>query len=328
VSIDRRYLGWGVFLILLGGIPLVVHQGWIDRSIVVDAWRLWPLLLIGAGVGLVLSRTPFGALGGLIVSATFGIMLGGLVATGLNFDSFGCGGAAGQAARQVADQTGTFQGQAGSVRLELDCGELDVKAVDGGGWHVVATSTGTRAPQIDTAPSGLTVRSPGDGGFPFIDSTHETWTIDVPRGPHLDLGLTINAGTGRFTLDGASVDAVQLTANAAGQTVLDLEKAEVVGRLGVTVNAGDVRIVLPAAGTTGSVTANAGSVKLCAPAGTGLRLSRSGGFAASDNFGDRGLVQVGDSWETPGYSSASARNDIRATGNMASFELDPQGGCR
>ena len=30
---------------------------------------------------------------------------------------------------------------------------------------------------------------------------------------------------------------------------------------------GDVAIVLPAAGMTGSITANAGSVKLCAPAG-------------------------------------------------------------
>ena len=55
-------------------------------------WTLWPLILIGIGVGLVLSRTRFDFVGGLIVAATFGIMVGGLLSAGVSgFGGASCG---------------------------------------------------------------------------------------------------------------------------------------------------------------------------------------------------------------------------------------------
>lgn len=329
MTIDRRYLGWGIFLILLGGIPLAVNQGWLDRSAVADAWRLWPLLLIGAGIGLVLSRTPLAALGGLIVAGTFGLILGGLLSAGISFGGLGCGGGDVNTTR-VADQTGTFDGTSAVVHLELDCGELTAKAVDGSGWRVVADSTKNEAPRIETTPSSLTIRSPGDQDviIPFVEGTRQSWTVDLPRGQRLSLTVALNAGSGHVAFDGATLDRIDMTANAVGQTVLDLERAKEVGQIDLTVNAGDVAIALPAAGTTGSITANAGSVKLCAPSGAGLRLTTGDGFAASNNFDQRGLVQAGNTWETPGYAAAAAKIDLHTTGNAASFELNPQGGCR
>ena len=330
MSVDRRYLSWGIFLILLGGIPLAVNQGWLDRSAVIDAWRLWPLVLIGAGIGLVLSRTPLAALGGLIVAGTFGVIFGGLLAAGISFGGFGCGAADGNATL-VADQAGTFDGSSAVVRLELDCGDLTAGAVDGSSWRVVADSTKQEAPRIEPTSSGLTVRSPGDRDvviIPFVEGVRQSWTVDLPRGLRLGLTVTLNAGSGNLALDGATLDRIDMTANAAGRTVLDLERAKEVGQIGLTVNASDVAIALPAAGTTGSITANAGSVKLCAPPGTGLRLTTGDGFAASNNFDQRGLVGAGNTWETPGYAAAAAKIDLLTTGNAASFELDPQGGCR
>jgi len=72
MSVDRRLVNLGIFLLILGAIPLAVSQGWIARETISHAWELWPLILIGIGIGLILRRTPFHFAGGLLVAATVG----------------------------------------------------------------------------------------------------------------------------------------------------------------------------------------------------------------------------------------------------------------
>lgn len=326
MSIDRRFLNWGVFLVVLGAIPLAVNLGWISSSAVSDLWRFWPFLLIGAGVGLILARTAFAALGGVIVATTFGVLLGGLLAGGFSLAIPACGSTGDL--QRVAERSGTF-GTAASVGLDLDCGKLTVNAVDGSGWRVVADATGNRqAPAIESSADRLSVRPPGnvDGFFSFFEGGAQAWQVDLPRSTAIVLGATINAGEATIAPAGANLDSIGLTLNA-GSTVLDIETARV-GRLSATLNAGSMGIVLPASGTTGSITANAGSVRLCAPAGVGLRLNTSGGFASSNDFGNAGLVQQGDTWVSPDYATATATVDLHLTGNAASFSLNPREGCR
>ena len=86
MRLDPRFLNWGVFFILLGAIPLAVSQGWIPASAIDNAWRFWPLILIGIGIGLLLRRTAFHFVGGLLVAATFGLMLGSVLAGSVNND--------------------------------------------------------------------------------------------------------------------------------------------------------------------------------------------------------------------------------------------------
>jgi hypothetical protein len=82
VHIDRRLLGWGAFLIIVGAIPLLVRGGYLDAGLV-DEWpSLWPILLIGWGLGLVLRRTPGELLGSAISVVVLGVMVGGLISTG------------------------------------------------------------------------------------------------------------------------------------------------------------------------------------------------------------------------------------------------------
>ena len=83
MHVRRGALGWGVFLILAGAIPLAVRAGILSEAQVSDLWTLWPMILIGLGIGLLLARTRVAFLGGLIVAATFGIMVGGLLSVGL-----------------------------------------------------------------------------------------------------------------------------------------------------------------------------------------------------------------------------------------------------
>src|SRR5664280_2971296 len=76
MGVDRGRLNWGVFFIVLGAVPLAYHQGAVSSSAIGEAWRLWPLILVGIGLGFVLSRTPAAFLGGLVVAATLGLVLG------------------------------------------------------------------------------------------------------------------------------------------------------------------------------------------------------------------------------------------------------------
>ncbi len=79
MRINRSLLNWGVFLIALGGIPLAVDQGWIEADIARDLGQLWPLILVGIGLGLILRWTAFAWFGGALVAATFGTIFGAAV---------------------------------------------------------------------------------------------------------------------------------------------------------------------------------------------------------------------------------------------------------
>ena len=123
MHVRRGLLGWGVFLILAGAIPLAVRAGYLDADQVGRLWSLWPLILIGIGVGLILRRTRLEFLGGLIVAATLGLMVGGLLSVGsTGFAGGNCGGAG--ATQPFETRTGTF-GATGSIDVQLNCGNAD-----------------------------------------------------------------------------------------------------------------------------------------------------------------------------------------------------------
>ena len=96
MRVRRGYLGWGVFLILAGAVPLAVRSGYVSDDQVGRLWTLWPLILVGIGVGLILGRTRFSFVGGVIVAATAGLMVGGLLSSGVGTLSAGaCGNESG-----------------------------------------------------------------------------------------------------------------------------------------------------------------------------------------------------------------------------------------
>ncbi len=340
MSIDRRLLSWGVFLVLLGAVPLAVTQGWIPRDTVARAWELWPLVLIGAGIGLILSRTALSAIGGIVVAATFGVMLGALISVGfggLTFGNLGCGGAV-AGAPQIIDERGSFDGSTegepgdrlvtGSVTLTANCANVEVSTVPGAGWGVSVTGAENARPTVEQSGDRLVVRSPqAPIVFPFT-TQRSTWRVDLGTDPRLDLEITLNAGAATVDLGAATISRLVFHGNAVGDTRLDLSQATV-ERLDATINAADVAIRLPeAADLVGAVQANASSVDLCASARVGLRLLVEDNITASDNFGDRGLVRNGRAWETPGYAGAATQVELLLAGSAVSFSLELEGGCR
>jgi hypothetical protein len=330
MSVDRRLLNWGVFFVLLGGVPLAVAQGWISRDVVENAWELWPLILIGAGVGLILRATPLRALGGIVVSATFGIMLGSFIAVGFggfSFGNLGCG-AADPGAPRLVERGGAFAGRTGTVRLNASCAAVTVATAPGTGWNVVVSGTENARPVIVESTDELVVRSPDEPvAFPF-NARRATWAVTLGTDLQLDLGLELDAGGATVDLDGATLTRLTVDGNAIGDTGLDLEGATV-EQLDVSVNAASIAITLPAgADMKGRVEGNAASVELCAPAGVGLRLLVDDNITASDNYEAQGLVRSGSAWQTPNYASAPTRIDLATVGSAVSYTLNPEDGCR
>ncbi len=325
MHVRRGFLGWGVFLILAGAIPLAVRAGSISTDQLGRFWDLWPLILIGIGVGLVLSRTRFDFVGGLIVAATLGIMVGGLLSVGADgFSSTSCGSNAATAAFPASD--GTLS-STGDVALRLDCGELTVGTAQGSAWHLEGTDAKGLGPNIGSSASSLDIRSRTSNGASFFGfGDRATWRLTLPTIPQLGLHLQFNAGRATVGLDGATLGDVGLQMNAGSATV-DLGSAAAIKAIDMQLNAGSLALTLPNLSMTGSIQANAGSVEICAPPGAGLRLHTGESIIASYDYAGHGLVQDGKTWTTPGFDSAAVRIELDTNANAGSFTLDPEDGC-
>jgi hypothetical protein len=325
---DRRLVGWGLFFIILGLVPLGVRAGVLDVDLVGRWPRLWPVLLIGWGVGLVLRGTPAAWTGGALTATALAIMGGGAIATGLgNLSTLsGCGGGNGE---PFESQQGPV-GSTGSVDIEFDCGTLDVSAADGPGWQVTGSDPGGSGPSVTTTADGVHIQPGPERGDSFFNFSqgHSTWDVSVPRSPSLRLGATLNAGQGTVDLTGATLAGLDVTVNAGSMRVSAAEATPNPGTaLDVTVNAGSAAIDAPAYSGTLSASLNAGSLDLCLPAGAAVRVSWSGALASNDL--DRlGLVKVDDhTWTTQQFDAAKDHVELRVSANAGRFGLSMGGAC-
>ena len=329
MHLDRRLLGWGVFFIVLGAVPLAVRANAVDPDLVRRWPTLWPVLLIGWGIGLVLRGTPGHWLGGAVTAITFGLMGGGAIATGFGgMPAFaGCGSGGNGTAFQA--QQGTFAAN-GRIEIEFNCGTLAVTTADGLGWQVSGTDADGKGPDVSTDSNGaVTLKGrERDFDFGFLGNARADWKVSLPRAVSLRTGVTLNAGSGSIDLSGATVEAFDLTVNA-GQFSADLDAATSLPRDGLqaTVNAGKATIALPAFDGAFNLSLNAGNIEVCLPSGTAVQVHWSGTVASND-FDASGLVRVNDSlWRSAGFDPSAAHIELDVSANAGSFSLQLGGSC-
>ena len=324
MRIDRGLLGWGVFLIVLGAVPLAVRGGYVETDTVRRAWELWPLVLVGIGLGLLLQRTQLAVVGGLVVAITFGLIGGSVLSVGVEGGFASCSFSDGTPGTPFSTQTGSL-GTSPTVDLELNCGELDVVTATGPGWVVTGSDDDGQGPVIEASADRLQVRSRNRTGIGFT-RRGDQWRITLPTDPVTTLKVAVNAASARLNLARAHVPDVTVSVNA-GEITLDLSEAVQVGQLDASANAGSLKLRLPNASLMGSVSANAGSIDVCVPDGVALRLRGSDNPLSSNNFDQRGLVKNGNTWTSPGYDAATVRIDLAASANAGSITLNPEAGC-
>ena len=315
MRVRRGLLFWGLLLIPLGGIPLLVRAGGIDADWLVDAWRLWPLVLIGAGLAVLIGRTRASVVGTAVIALTIGSIGGAVIAApdsliGAVTNCVPTG------PTETMNRDGTFTSGA-SVVLDLRCGSVAVTAGVDDAWSLDAGYRGT-APTVDSSADRLSVRSAASAR-----AAHDEWTVRLPAGQLDALQLTANAGTAQVNLGDAALARLGADLNA-GDFRLDAADSPI-ERLSVTMNAGRIRIEAGAA-MSGNVSVNAGSIELCVPDDVGLRLDVADQPTFGTNLGAEGLTRSGNTWTRPAVAGAPTI-DLDLSGNAASLTLKPEGGC-
>lgn len=324
MHVDRRLLGWGTFFVLLGAIPLATRAGLLDADLIGQWPLLWPVLLIGWGLALLLRGTPLALIGGVVSAITFGVMGGGAIATGFGGVSFASGCGSATPATAFATRTGEF-GTTARADLVFNCGHLTLGTADGSAWSVAGSDRNGKGPSIDSNGGVLSVKTEEERAF-FGSQGRAVWNVTLPRTPVLAFGLTLNAGEGNLDFDGASVSSLSMTLNA-GSVTLDLSGAKQAGDVNTTINAASAAISLPAGDRSVNLSLNAGSLKVCAPAGTPIRAQWSGALG-SNNFSAAGLVKVDEqTWTTSGFVAGQPHIELHVSANAGSFELQFGGTC-
>jgi hypothetical protein len=322
MRLNRGLLFWGLAFITAGAVALAIRQGIVPSDVLVNAWRLWPVILIAIGLSIIFARTPFAALGLVIGALLLGSFAGALFAAGPGAIA-DCGrGAAGSATQQ---RDGTFDG-GGSVDLNLNCGDLQLSTVSGNAWRVDTRSVREGTPTIDSDADSLRVTAT-DQSFFGADAGRQQWTVQLPADPTLSLRIDANAAQSVLDLSSGHLGSLEIDANA-GEARLDLSGAQVQG-LDLKLNAGSASVVLDESSMVdGSLNANAGSIDVCAPSSLGLQIELDDNVAFGNNLDERDLQRDGNTWRTANYASATRRATLHVGGNAGSFALNPTEGCR
>ena len=321
MRVNRGFLFWGLGFVTAGLVALAIQLGYLDRTAMAGAWRLWPVILVAVGLSLILSRTPLALLGTVVAALIVGASAGTAIAVGPGFAA-DCGELP---STPLQDHSGTF-GRTASLEWQLDCVTLNVATAHVSSWRASVRSTGSKVPSVDGASDHLDLRSANQGNVPFLDQDRERWLIQLPIATTYQGEIHANGSTATLDLTGSRFSALTLQPNAA-DVVMAVGGANIEG-LDVDLNAGSLSITAsPDTSLSGSIQANAGSIKLCAPPGTALQITASG-TAFGTNLDDSDLAKDGDTWESAGYAEAANKITLTVHGNAASFDLNPSGGCQ
>ncbi len=320
MHINRGLLFWGLALVTGGAVALAVQLDYVDRGVVSDAWRLWPLILVAIGLAIVLSRTPFAVLGTVAAALVVGVAGGALLTVGPGVVACGSSDPT-----SLQPHDGSFSADAVTTRLDFNCGTLRVAMAPGSDWSAKTGSTRSGASaNVSSSGNALTISSP-QGSFDFAGN-RQRWEVTLGSNPTYDLQVSPNAAdanldlaSGAFSHLGLSLNAGSVTMNLAGATVDDIALSMNAGSFSISVD-GDTSL-------DGGWEANAGSLELCTTTETAVRLTVDANFTFSHNLDGSGLSRDGDTWTSANYAAATKRVTLTLSGNAASFSLNPNGGC-
>jgi hypothetical protein len=321
MKVRRSFIYAGLFLVALGGVLVTADLNAVDTAALTDVIRIWPLVPIAIGLGIVLRRTPAALPAGMLAAAVPGLVLGGAVAAVPRFG--GDCGARGTPS-VVAEQQGTFDG-AGSVSVSVGCGSLTVHTAAGSGWAVAAGNTASRAPSIATDARSLSIDDWPGHRYDVLAAGRDAWDLTLPTTSLDALDVTTFANRSHLDLAGAQIGQLTIKADAS-DVIVDASAAASLASLTAVLNVGQLAIHLPAAADLiGAFRIGGGGLQLCAPPDLGVRVTVRG-LPREIHVG--GLSQNGTDWQSANYASAAHRADLSITATFGTVEINPIGGCK
>ena len=275
-----------VLLIFVGGVLLLNAFDVLDWSIWWSIVRLWPLLIVAAGLELLLGRWRLGALLATILvmalaAGSLWLLSTGVIATGME---------TAQISQPLGDATRA------DVSIDPVVGELRLKAapeaanlVEGEIRHGTNEDIQESFSQEgDTATYNLSTGSGSWGTFPGGWDQSRAWELSLSPGASLALSADMAVGDSALDLTGLTLD--------------DLNAEMGVGRLKVT---------LPATGQfAAKLSQGVGVVEIVIPEGMAVRIQTDTAMAGRQMPDD--LVKDEEVYSSPGYATAANRVEIEA----------------
>jgi len=284
-----------VILIGLGVVFLLNNLGILDWSVWDVIIRLWPVLLVAAGLDILIGRrSALGALLSLIL--TVALIAGALWLYGTGMVM----GPTGPGEEITYDLDGADRAQ---VVLAPAVGSLHVEALRESNRLVAGVIQPVRGERVtrDFALEGetavLTLRSEGNFVGPFFGAPADKWGWDLGLAPDVPLDLEISLGAGQSDIDLTDL------------TLSDLE---------VSAGIGQTTVVLPDQGRfEAKIDGAIGHTLVVIPPGLEARIQLDTGLAASQV--PAGYQQRENTYTSPGYAGAENRVDLeisQAIGNV------------
>jgi hypothetical protein len=293
----RRGLFWPLLLITIGLVFLLVNFGLIPGVNALALLKLWPLVLILAGVDIAIGRRwPVAALSIDVAVIALGLALLATQPTFIGSPFFITGGG-GERDVSVARQSAT------SLSLTINGGAGRFR-VSGGSTMLVEAHSGNDDLRLRSAtsaqPNGpradVRIDQTSNRRFGGAASDVETRIAsDVPT------DLSINGGAGEFIVDLSDVM---------------LAKAD------LNVGAASLTLTLPKPTTEVPIDVNAGAsnIVVVVPDGVEARVTTTGLVLSLRSTNSR-ITPSGTSAETSGYGSAKSRVTVRITAGASSIAI-------
>ncbi|MGC9334699.1 MAG: LiaI-LiaF-like domain-containing protein [Anaerolineae bacterium] len=290
---ERKSQGVNLFgpllLITIGIVLLLNTLGVVDWRIWWTLLRLWPILLVAAGLDLLIGRRSL--LGSLLATLVILAIAGGALWIVVS-DSMQFGEVASELIRQPLGEATRAQ-----VRIDPAIGVLRLKALPEaanlieGKIHLAGGEKIQQDSSVIGSQATYELRTAQGSWASFTWAWNDQRVWDLGLSPGATLTLEANLGAGEAVLD--------LT-----DLTLDQLQAEVgLGRLEIT---------LPATGQfEGSVEGAIGQTVIIIPQGMAVRIKADTGLAGRDL--PAGYQEDGDIITSPGYSTAENQADLQVS---------------
>lgn len=276
-----------VLLILVGGILLLNTLGVLDWSVWWSLLRLWPVLLIAAGLELLLGRRS--NWGSLLAA----ILVVGVVVAALWLSSAGVT-TSGMVTEQIRQPLG--DATSATVSIEPGVGTLRMEAASESANLVEGTIRLDEDEEIQerfaqegsAATYTLSTKTSSWNTFPGGWDETRVWELGLSPGAILSLDADIAVGDAELDLTGLTLE-----------------------DLGASMGMGRIKVVLPATGQfAATISQGIGVVEVVIPEGMAVRIEPGTALAARQLPDD--LVEQEGFFTSPGYATAANRVDLDA----------------
>jgi hypothetical protein len=295
----RRGLFWPLLLITIGLVFLLVNFGFIPGVTALSLLNLWPLLLVLAGIDIAIGRRwPLAALGIDVAVIALGLALLATQPTFVGGPFFVIGGTGGgerdvSVARQSATSASlSFNGGAGRFRFGGGSAVLVEAHSNYDDLVVRRENFDSGGEHADVRIDQNTRRSGAPSGTPDVETRIAS---DVAT------TLSVNGGAGEFIVDLRDVTLRSADLNVgAASLILTLPK--------------------PTAMVTIDVNAGASSIVIEVPDGVEVQVTTKGALLTLRSSNAR-VTASGNTAQTSGYDSATARVTVRVTAGVSSITI-------